>query len=290
MTDGDAIYQSSLIKRQRATKAEVETRRTALFELVADMRPMTVRQCFYAATVRGLVEKTEGGYAKIQTDLTLMRRAGELPYGWLTDSTRFQRKPRSYIGVEQALLHTAQFYRKDLWASAGAYVEVWIEKDALSGVVFPITAEYDVPLMSARGYASLSFLHEAAEYIAELDVPAFIYQFGDHDPSGVNAGGKIEETLRELAPDADISFERVAVTRDQIARWSLPTRPTKATDPRAWNFEGESVELDAIEPDQLRSLVREVVERQIDQDQLQILKAAEASEREILQAMAGALP
>ena len=99
------------------------------------MRPMTVRQVFYQATVRGLVEKTEAGYAKVQTDLVLMRKAGELPYGWLADNTRWQRKPRTFDGIEEALESTARLYRKNLWATADGYVEVWLEKDALAGVV-----------------------------------------------------------------------------------------------------------------------------------------------------------
>ena len=136
--------------------------------------------------------------------------------------------------------------------------------------------------MVARGYASLSFLHNAAEYINELDVPAYIYHLGDFDPSGVNAGEKIEETLRELAPDADISFERVAVTTEQIAEWNLPTRPTKASDTRAKNFGTISVELDAIDPNTLRGLVQETIERHLPRRQFEILKAAEQSEREII--------
>ena len=287
---GPGIILSSQInppRRGRPLDPAVGSRRQALLGIIKSMRPMTVRQVFYAATVRDLVEKTENGYAKVQTDLTLMRRSGDLPYGWLTDSTRYQRKPRSYESMDEALRETARFYRRDLWADAGSYVEVWIEKDALSGVVYPVTAEYDVPLMSARGYASLTFLHGAAEYIATLDVPTYIYQLGDHDPSGVNAGEKIEQTLRELAPEADIHFERVAVTSEQIRKWNLPSRPTKQSDPRAKGFTGESVELDAIEPDQLRALVRECIERHVNQDALDILLVAEASEREILTGLAG---
>jgi hypothetical protein len=64
-----ASYEASPIKRQRATKAEVEERREALLEILDDGRPMTVRQVFYQATVRDLVEKAESGYAKVQTDL-----------------------------------------------------------------------------------------------------------------------------------------------------------------------------------------------------------------------------
>src|SRR5215468_5964861 len=170
------------------------------------------------------------------------------------------RKPRTHNSVEEALRDTARFYRKSLWAEADAYVEIWLEKDALAGVVYPVTSMYDVPLMVARGYASLSFLYSAAEYINDLDVPTYIYHFGDFDPSGVNAGEKIEETLKEMAPGADIHFERCAVTEAQIAALNLPTRPTKATDTRAKNFGSISVELDAIEPNRLRQLVQQQIE------------------------------
>jgi hypothetical protein len=282
-------YQASPLKRHRATKAEVEGRREKLIEIVGAMKPMTVRQVFYQATVRGIVEKSEVGYTRVQTDLVLMRRAGDLPYDWLADNTRWQRKPKTYSSIEHALESTAKFYRKDLWANADEYVEVWLEKDALAGVIYPITSMYDVPLMVARGYASLSFLHTAAEYINDLDVPAFIYHLGDFDPSGVNAGEKIEETLVELAPDAEIHFERIAVTPAQIETWDLPTRPTKATDTRAKNFGNISVELDAIEPDLLRSLVLAAIERHLPAKQFEILKIAENSERELLRAMVGQL-
>jgi hypothetical protein len=221
------VYQTSQIKRPRATKAEVEARRDALFEIAAAQQPMTVRQVFYQATVRGVIEKTEAGYNKVQTDLVVMRRSGALPYDWLADATRWMRKPATFGGIDEALRDCAALYRKDLWRDTGTYVEIWLEKDALAGVVYPITDIYDVPLMVARGYASLSFLHSAAEHINRLDVPTYIYHLGDFDPSGVNAGEKIEETLRELAPRADICFERLAVTPEQIDVWRLPTRPTK---------------------------------------------------------------
>lgn len=275
-------YVTSHIKRFRSTRSQVEDRRSALIDIVAKMKPMTVRQVFYQATVHGLVEKTEAGYAKVQTDLVLLRRTNRLPYGWITDNTRLQRKPLTFGSVEEALQDTAQLYRKSLWRDANSYVEVWLEKDALSGVIYPVTSEYDVPLMVARGYASLSFLHSAAEHIAELDVPAHIYHLGDYDPSGVNAGEKIEQTLRELAPKAEIHFERIAVNEEQIGLWNLPTRPTKQTDSRAKGFGDISVELDAMEPGLLRRLVQVYIEDHLPKDQLRILKVAEQSERDVL--------
>jgi hypothetical protein len=278
----EAVYPAGHIKRQRATRAEVEQRRQSLFEIIEQMKPMTVRQVFYQASVRGIVDKSEAGYNKVQTDLVQMRRAGVLPYGWLADNTRWQRKPRTFSSVEHALQETARLYRKALWDDADCYVEIWLEKDALAGVVLPVTALYDVPLMVARGYASLSFLHVAAELIATLDVPAFIYHLGDFDPSGVNAGEKIEEGLIAMAPDAEIHFERVAVTTEQIADWNLQTRPTKTSDSRSKNFGDISVELDAIELSRLRSLVTEVIERHLPPEQFAVLKAAEDSERTLI--------
>lgn len=251
------------------------------------MKPMTVRQVFYQATVQDVVEKTEAGYTKVQTDLVQMRRSGVLPYDWLADNTRWQRKPRSFDGIEQALTHTVKFYRKNLWAAADCYVEIWLEKDALAGVVMPVTASYDVPLMVARGYASLSFLHSAADFIGQLDVATHIYHFGDFDPSGVNAAEKIEQTLKEMAPEAEIHFERVAVQPWQIEEWDLPTRPTKTSDTRSKNFGEISVELDAVDPDRLRELVGDVIERHLPGHEFNILKAAEESERTIIRQLVG---
>jgi hypothetical protein len=169
-----------------------------------------------------------------------------------------------------------------LWSDAGCYVEVWLEKDALSGVVVPITSKYDVPLMVARGYASLSCLHSAAEYIRDVGKPVHIYHLGDFDPSGVNAGEKIESTLRAMAPAAEIHFERLAVSPARISAWNLPSRPTKTSDSRSKGFGDISVELDAIDPDRLRGNVAAAIERHMPPRQFEVLKAAEQSEREYL--------
>ncbi len=278
----EPVYEASHIKRHRSTKADMTERRLALHDIIKAMKPMTVRQVFYQASVKGIVEKTEAGYNKIQVTLAKMRRDGALPYSWLADNTRWQRKPDSYDSIQDALEETARFYRKALWKDVDAYVEVWLEKDALSGVIMPVTSRFDVPLMVTRGYASLSFLHSAAEAIREIDRPTFIYHLGDYDPSGVNAGEKIEQTLKELAPEADITFERIAVNEYQIKLWQLPTRPTKTSDTRSKGFGDISVELDAMTPDTLRYLVEGAIEDHLPEDQFKILKAAEESEKTIL--------
>src|SRR5262249_14433939 len=88
---------------------------------------------------------------------------------------------------------------KDPWQDIPEYVQVWVEKNALIGVLEPVTDEYDVALMSAVGYSSISFLHKTARQLNDLPFPIYIYQFGDLDPSGAQAAEVIERDLRQFA-------------------------------------------------------------------------------------------
>src|SRR4051794_22413129 len=138
-------YVASPIKRARASRSEMEARAEVLLDIAEAMQPCTVRQVFYQATVRGLVEKTEAGYAKVQRQLADLRRAGSLPLGGAADNPRGQRKPVTWDSREAALETPAHPYRRSLWADAPAYVEIWLEKDALAGVLLPVTSRWDVP-------------------------------------------------------------------------------------------------------------------------------------------------
>jgi hypothetical protein len=286
-TDTPSFYVASDIKRPkrfRRTKKEVGAIRTGIKEILEQDNPQTVRQVFYALTVRGLIDKEEIEYQRTVVRLLVeMREKGEIPFDWIADNTRWMRKPTTFVGLDACLDATAKFYRRDLWVAMPCYVEVWCEKDALAGVIVGETEKYDVPLMVAKGYASLSFLHSAAETIEAKGKPAYVYHFGDLDPSGRDAARDIEAKLRRYAPTAEIHFECPAVTREQVALWNLPTRPTKMSDTRAKKFGNpESVELDAIPAATLRELVRACIEKHIDQRQLAILRVAEESEREML--------
>jgi hypothetical protein len=264
--------------------------RAAITDLLSKDNPQTVRQVFYALTVQGVISKDELEYKRTVVRLLgEMREAGEIPFEWLADNTRWMRKSTSFTGLEACLNATSSFYRRNLWAAMPVYIEIWCEKDALAGVLLIETDKYDVPLMVARGYASLSFLHSAAQTIKAKGKPTYIYHFGDLDPSGVDASRDIDAKLRRYAAGAEIHFERPAVTRQQVEEWGLPTRATKPQDTRAKKFVGTSVELDAIPAAKLRELVRECIERHVDKDQLALLRLTEESERELLSKWAGTL-
>jgi hypothetical protein len=165
-------YRASLIKRTRRTKAEIEHIRTELRAIVAADQPMTVRQVFYQAVVGGLIEKTEGEYTNTVARLLLdMRRSGEIPYHWISDNTRWMRRPAMYNGLADFIDRHQSAYRRDLWAESETYVEIWCEKEALAGVLFEVTAEYGVPLMVSRGFASESYLYAAADAITDQLYP-----------------------------------------------------------------------------------------------------------------------
>ena len=152
----------------RRTKAEIARIKCWIYQLCEDMHPMTVRQLFYQLTTHGVIDKTEAEYKQTVCRLTAnMRLAGELPWHWLADNTRWIRKPKTYGGLDDCLEQAQLAYRRSLWDpnTNDQYVEVWLEKDALSGVLYEVTKEYDVPLMVTRGYPSLSYLQSAAATI-----------------------------------------------------------------------------------------------------------------------------
>jgi hypothetical protein len=279
----EPVYRSRSIKRQRRTRAGMNTIRQAIHDALARDHPMTVRQLFYRLVSGGVIDKTEAEYKSTVVRLASeMRLAGEIKFGWIADNTRWMRKPDTHSSMEVALRNTAKTYRRSVWDEQDVYVEVWLEKDALAGVLVDVTDEWDVPLMVTRGFASLSFLYEAADAIQAKGKPTFLYYFGDHDPSGVDIPKQVEQRIREFAPKTDITFERVAVNPDQIQKWGLPTRPTKASDPRGRNFEGESVEVDAIEPARLRRLADSHIVKHIDHATYRRLKVVEEAERDML--------
>jgi hypothetical protein len=126
-----------------------------------------VRQLYYQLVSRGVIEKTEAAYKGLVHNLTVMRRAHEIPFDWLADNTRWMRKPRTYSSLADMLESQQEFYRRALWDQQDCYVEIWLEKDALAGVLYDVTERWDTPLMVTRGYPSLSYLHSAATAIAE---------------------------------------------------------------------------------------------------------------------------
>jgi hypothetical protein len=280
-------YKASPIKRARATRDEMDERAQFLVSYAVAHQPVTVRQLFYAATVAGVpgIDKTEAGYNKVQVQVLDLRRAGRLPYSAISDATRYMRKPRTFDGWQDALSDTARLYRKALWSDASEEVEIWLEKSALAGVLYPVTSEYDVPLMPTGGYSSETFAYGAVNAMRGSGKTLVIYALYDFDRSGEDAALSLKEKVERFGAefDVDVAFHQLGLTFDQVIAERLPTRPAKrntAADQR-WPH-SFAAELDAIPPDRIREMVRDAIEDHLPRWELNALKRVEEAERKTL--------
>jgi hypothetical protein len=183
------------VKRIRRTRAELDAIGEAIVAAVEADKPVTLRGVFYRMVSAGAVGKTENGYQLVGRELLKLRRAGIIPYSWITDGTRWINKPESHNGLEQMLEDAAASYRRALWHDQDVEVHIYSEKDAISGAILPVTERWDVPLGIIRGYSSESFAWSVAQSINEAPGQVFIYQLGDHDPSGVDAWRSFTERV-----------------------------------------------------------------------------------------------
>ena len=281
----------------RRTKSEIQAIKVAIVRFAFENRPVSVRQTFYHLVSRNFVEKRDAECGNTVDRLMVkMRENGELPWEWVRDNSRDIYKPRTFSSAEDALANLIVTYRRKVFDDLDEYVVIGIEKEALVGVLYEqVTALYDVPLVPLRGFSGVGYLHEdVAKMIALTGKPCRFFYLGDYDPSGNDiardAELKLRRYVRELAPSIDLDFERVAVTQDQIVSLNLPTRPTKTTDTRSKGFVGESVEVDAIPPADLRAMVVECIRRVVSDEHLQDITDQEQRDKDLLQELRGRMP
>lgn len=276
-------YGTSPVKRQRRSQAEMTDLLAAVRHQISMMDDrMTIRHLFYRLTSAGVIEKTESAYRNLCSHLTNWRKAGDIPFEAFVDSTRWHRGNAGFDTLEDALHECAATYRRNVWRDSNHHVELWVEKDAIGSIVTEAAYKHGVMVFVCRGFASLSSLFDASQsfkqHIREGRECHVLY-FGDRDPSGLKIDESAEYAFRHTF-DVNVDFRRVAVTPDQIERHQLPTRPTKRTSSHARGFEGESVEIDAMEPATIKQLVHESIEQFIDPHTLEVLRLAENEERD----------
>lgn len=269
----------------RRTDKEMAWLKFRLYMLASQERPTTVRGMMYRMEAAGYLPKDERAYNLVQRAVLNMRRAGLMPWRWITDSSRRVWGKVRFGDMESYASHVAANYRKDYWASSPVNVEVWCEKDAMQGVIAPVVLEeFGLDLYVSKGQSSASYLYEAAEQVKEDGRPTVVYVLSDFDPAGFRIAQKIEEGLREHIPaEQSLSVERVAVSYEQVQRYNLVTRPVKKSDKGAPDFIArygdECCELEAMPANTLRDLLREHLHTHMSSDRLRILKMVEEEER-----------
>ena len=288
------VYRAGTIKRQRRTKAAVEQLERQIRDVLAEDHPQSVRHVFYRMTDPRLpepVEKSDRGYRHVQNRVVEMRRSGAIPYGWITDATRRGYFVSTYNSAGEFIERMHGFYRADLWRDNWAYPEVWVESRSIAAVIQNECEELAVSLYPAGGFTSISLAHEAAKMInyEHGGREVVIFYIGDFDPAGVLIDVSLEKELRlHLKPDVSLRFERIAITREQIEAYSLPSKPRKASDRRSPEITA-TVEAEAMPAGILRRLLRYEIEALLPDNALEVARIAEESEKAQLARMADLL-
>lgn len=249
--------------RKRRTNAELAIMKDACKRVIAEEGRLTVRHMFYRLVSMGIIPKTENAYDNLSNHLTNWRKVGDLPFSAFIDGTRWYHKSASYNTMMDALEESNRAFKINIWRRQPVYLELWVEKDAIMSIVSPVTREFDIPVFAVRGQASMSAIFEM--YIQLRDQRQAgkeirIKYIGDHDPYGKSIPTAIQRTLKETF-DFDVDIEWIAITKDQVEKYNLPMRPTKGNSK---SFEGDSIEVDALNAQTLRQIVEEAITKHID--------------------------
>lgn len=248
-------------KFSRGHLATIKRANEILDQYAAQGFVLTLRQLYYQFVARGYIPNKQKSYKRLGGIVGDARLSGLIDWEYLEDRTRNLAALQNFSGPQDALDKLARWYHIDMWESQEVRPEVWIEKDALTGVIRGVCEENDVPYFSCRGYTSLSEMWRAAMRLKgciRSGQTPYIIHFGDHDPSGIDMSRDITERIHETFLSS-CDFKRVALNMDQVEEYSPPPNPAKVTDSRykayVVKYGDESWELDALEPTKFRELI-----------------------------------
>ncbi len=225
---------------------------------------LTLRQLYYQFVARALLPNSQKSYNRLGSIINDARLAGYIDWDAIEDRTRSLRALSHWETPEEIILSAATSFHTDLWADQPVRVEVWIEKDALAGVIEGVCTRLDVPYFSCRGYTSQSEMHSAAmrlQSYQDEEQDTIILHFGDHDPSGIDMTRDIKDRMDLFIGGVEV--RRLALNMAQVLQYNPPPNPTKITDSRAngyiAQFGYQSWELDALDPRALAVLIEDEI-------------------------------
>lgn len=292
--------------------AQIDIRRAEAIcaEYAAQGFDLTLRQLYYQFVSRDWIPNTVQSYKRLGSIINKARMAGLLDWHYIVDRTRGLASNGHWDSPADIMRGAAQGYAIDKWADQPRRVEVWVEKEALAGIVGQVASELDVAYFSCRGYVSQSELWRAGRRLGRyLDSgqAVTVLHLGDHDPSGIDMTRDIRERLELFIgedlggfylfdedalnePDGlpNLEVRRIALNFDQVRRYNPPPNPAKETDSRSGSYKrmygSQSWELDALDPSTLADLIRTHVEGIRDEERYSAQVDSENEHRELLMA------
>jgi hypothetical protein len=294
--------------RLRATQQWSKTTRQyvdRILEVLDDLTdywPLTLRQVYYQLVAAVVIDNNPREYGKLSRVLTKARLDGVVPWKAIEDRTRSVLTSDGWADGDDFLdTEKDNFlvgYRRDLLQTQRNRLELWVEKDALSRVCHNAALPYCVPVIVARGYSSVSYIHECRKRIERNTKAGYegtvVLYYGDLDPSGWNMLPAMMETLQgEMGLGDQVIPRRCALTVDQVGEYDLPSNPDalKVGDTRARKYIQQfgtlAVELDALPPATLQNLVRQSIEAELDLAAFQAEQDREEEDRGVLAELKG---
>lgn len=278
-------------KFKASTLVTIEQANEIIEKYTAEGYELTLRQLYYQFVSRNLIPNHDKEYDKLGSIINDARLAGLVDWDAIVDRTRNLRSLSHWESPAEIAQGCVDSYRIDKWADQPHRLEVWIEKDALVGVIERACNLLDVPFFSCRGYTSQSEMWAAAQRLQayrDAGQEPIIIHLGDHDPSGIDMTRDIDDRLA-LFMDGQMEVKRVALNMDQVKTYSPPPNPAKLTDSRCRDyiskFGNKSWELDALEPKVIDALVQRTIKHYRDGTRWNLSKDREEEGRSRLASM-----
>jgi hypothetical protein len=293
------------IRMNRANKERLDTINGIIEEYQLDGYVLTLRQLYYQLVTRDIIANKQSEYAKLSTLLKEGRMAGIVDWDAIEDRLRKPSSPASFNSPRDILNAAINQYALPRQEGQAKYVEVWVEKDALSGVLRRVTEKYHVPILVNRGYSSASAMFDSYQRFKTAyynNQSIMILYLGDYDPSGVDMIRDIRDRIIEFAKgelgwqdESDcvdgftFSVTPIALTRTQINYYNPPPNPAKRTDPRAKKFielhGATSWEVDALRPEVLNQLLEDAIAENIDKVTFDGIVGREEADKDSLRSL-----
>lgn len=281
---------TTYVKRRFSTSSQeiIEHADDIISTYQAQGLTLTLRQLYYRFIAGDLLPNTQRDYKRLGSIINDARLAGLIDWDAIEDRGRHLLAPSHWDSPGDIISSAASSYALDKWAGQDQRVEIWVEKEALIGVVERACEPLDVPCFACKGYVSQSEMWRASlrflRYRRNGWIPTIIH-LGDHDPSGIDMTRDIRDRLSTFGIDMEI--ERIALNMNQVEEYDPPPNPAKQTDSRASGYIEEygynSWELDALEPAVLNDLIQNAIREHLDQDLFDVMEELQEKQRETLE-------
>lgn len=252
---------------------------------------LTLRQLYYRLVAATIIPNTERSYKRVGHLVSRARLTGIVDWEAIEDRGRLPEMALEWETPQSLVAGACQGYRLPRWRDQPNYVELWVEKDALSGILWPLAHEHHVVLSVNKGYNSQSSMYRSAkrfEYAQEAGKRTVLLYLGDHDPSGEDMVRDIRdrmEVFRVAGADRThgdapgLEVRKIALTMPQIKKYKPPPNPTKPTDSRTPGYikkHGKKCwEVDALDPPILQRLIQRSIVQYIDKAKMERWKKRE---------------